>query len=853
MFKWESEEDRQTLVAPPAPGRPWRPRRLWLVLLAGLVLLGMAGLALLRGRLAERQQAMRQDVAAFVEREERARLFGQRDLAPELVAPGVPRSWYSDYLETFVPADEARPLDLTIEDVTFDGTGALVTLRLDGRTQARYYRLAGREWRRAPLPNAAWGAALMTAGLPNDRTVVFRPRDAAFARSVARDLPALFDQLARWPGELGLEQIEIEPTEFHEALVLDEGTRIILNSPLLVPLDEELDGEATVRLALAEALFQRAGPEPVTIPPLPGSDRFVSAAKTVAISRWSLPAEAQASRREEWRSRLHGQWLSPFFGVWITQGDETVAPAPPQQAEAAALLVADFIHRAAGPQALATVIRELLGAATWDQVFQDTLGRPTITVEGDVVASEGLSGGPPPDVALSLNRLPLATKVLRVDLPSARQLYVGGPSPHQPVLVELPNARDLVSAEGVPLSCISPHSIVDIEGTWLDVGYRLRANRITIRELAMPIVLEPPPPDTIAYLIERFVETSQSRATLVALRAGGTTVPVAELAAAAYSATPFVVTSADSLGIIFRLELPDCDRALLILHDLTHGTDSQWLAPPARRLPGTSWLVPRAEQQDLLLFQASTQRTATGPTGRRTWQYSLLKRDNRLVVQPRGDLDPSLQPWGWSAATDRIVAVSPGETLRVALIDPTSQATTWLDLPSGPIGIPSRPSVDGRWLAYLTHSQGRSSTFDTLRALNLVSGEEVTVLRGAADEGLFWATWSANPNDDRLLVPAGRVVNGHLEVTRLLIVRATQPGIFSVAAQIAEGEQLFGDPVLCPDDRILYTVETGTRFLVRLHAAGAAPVTVLEARHPLRPLACPGPTTSRSLPSGSRG
>ncbi|MCZ7572410.1 MAG: hypothetical protein M5U01_27980 [Ardenticatenaceae bacterium] len=842
MFKWESVEEKEDLPALPPAGQPRRPtRRGWLLLLGSLVLLGVVGLAVLRWRLGERRQAVRQDVAAFVEREERARLFGERDLAADLVAPGVPRNWYSAYRDTFVSSEPARPLDLAIEDVTFDGAGALVTLRLDRHPQARYYRFAGRDWGRAPVPDAAWGDGQETVQLPNGTTVIFRPRDGAFARAVARDLPALFDELGRWPGEPHVERIEFEPVEFHEPLIRAEGAQIVLNSPLLVPFDKELDGEAAVRLALAELLFQRAGPTALTLSPLPGSDGFVAAAKTVAAMHWALLPEVYAHRADRWRARLGGQWTSPFFPLQITDRGEAVAPSNPEQAAVAALLMADFIDRTGGPQALAAVVRQLLSPAeSWDQVFRGALGRPTITLEGQVAAAAGLGGGPAPEAARQLGHLPLEAKFLRLDSPNGRQLYVKGLPADHPVLVELPADATGSTQDGVPLRCISPHSTLQIEGTWLDVGYRLKAGRLIVRDLALPIALGTPPPDTLAYLIERYVETSQSRATLIALRADGTTAPVAELASAAYSAAPSFVSSGESLSIVFRLELLNCDRPLLIRYDPGDGRISKWLAPPARGLPGTSWPVQRAGQQDLLLFQASNQRGRSGPAGERAWQYSVLQRGSPLVVQPLGELESSLQPWGWSAATGRIVAFHFDGALRVGLVDLASRDATWFDLPEGQVGIPSRPSVDGRWLAYLTHSPGRSTTFDTLRVLNLVSGEDVVLLQVGADEGLFWATWSANPADDRLLVPAGHIVNGELEVTRLLTVRPDQPGGSTVAAEIAAGERLFGDPVLCPDDRILYTVEKDGSFLTRLHPAGAPPITLLQANHPLRPLACPG-------------
>lgn len=465
MFKWETEEDRRTLVAPPAPGRPYRPSRwAWLLLLGGLALLGAAALLVLRGRLAERQQAMRRDVVAFVEREERARLFGAREVAPELVAPGVPRSWYSAYLETFVASEDARPVDLAVEETVLEEKGALVTLRLGEQRQMRYYRFVGPDWRRAPIPPAVWGDHQETVALPNGAKVIYRPRDAAFAQAVARDLPALFARLAQWPGELKVEQIEVAPAEFSEPIVRDADTSIVLNSPLLVPLRGEFSGDAAVRLALAAALFGRAGPTAAAVNPLPGSERFIAAAKRVAADHWALPAEAQARRAEEWRAQLGEHWISPFFAPWIGsnlphigggRGGAAAAPAL-EQTNAAALLMADFIYRSHGPEGLAAVIRQLGLAETWDEVFLATLDRPTIALEAEVAAAVGADGGPAFETALRLRRLPDEVRLLPFATDAPGRPYVGIPLTGSTMPVQLVSGSVETTADGVPLTCLGP-------------------------------------------------------------------------------------------------------------------------------------------------------------------------------------------------------------------------------------------------------------------------------------------------------------------------------------------------------------------------------------------------------------
>lgn len=63
---------------------------------------------------------------------------------------------------------EARgPVSLEIDEIVFDGEGALALLRLDGRPQARYFRLVEGTWRRAPLTSSVWGGERATIPLPD--------------------------------------------------------------------------------------------------------------------------------------------------------------------------------------------------------------------------------------------------------------------------------------------------------------------------------------------------------------------------------------------------------------------------------------------------------------------------------------------------------------------------------------------------------------------------------------------------------------------------------------------------------------------------------------------------------------
>ncbi|MGH2541935.1 MAG: hypothetical protein ACRDIB_04010, partial [Ardenticatenaceae bacterium] len=293
MFEWEVREAllaeaEERADAERRTGRAARRFGLGVLLVSGVVLA-----LLLRWRLGEQQAIMREDLGNFIVNEERLRLFGLREEVDELVVPDAPGAWRAGFASTFAATGETRRVALEVQETVLDGREAIATVRLDGRTQVRAYRLVAGKWRRAPLPVEAWGEEQELAA-PGGITLRYRQRDALFAEAVAADLPALRDQVEMWGGLFPPREITISPREFAGPVIALAPERIALNSPLVLSADWTLDSAPVVRLALAALFFEEATfypersrddpPAPLAAS-LPGAARIAGAARTLPTLR----------------------------------------------------------------------------------------------------------------------------------------------------------------------------------------------------------------------------------------------------------------------------------------------------------------------------------------------------------------------------------------------------------------------------------------------------------------------------------------------------------------------------------------------------------------------------------------
>ncbi|HYN88269.1 MAG TPA: hypothetical protein VER55_07055 [Ardenticatenaceae bacterium] len=833
MLEWRSDEAFPPEGLPEDQPRRWTRRRSRLVL--GLLLAAaLVGLLGLRSRLNERREAMRRDVVAFAEQEERLRRFGLRERAEELVAPDAPDAWRAAYLDSFETSGDAEPVELEVTAVSFDGNGALATLRLGEETNQRYYRLAGTSWRRAPIPLLAWGAERRIE-LPDGRDVVFHERDRAFAERLAHDLPGLLSLLGQWPGARLVHVFRIEPGEFGEAVVRDRSFQIAINSPALIRRHpDDLSPDSTVRLALAQALFQRLAPVQDAASSLPGAPSFFAAASTVSATRWALSPPEQERMVQRWRGQLEHGWVSPFTSA-VFDGPERVTFAYTAAARVAMLLTADHIERAHGSETLTTMTRKLRRAATWDEVFQATLRQLPIMVEGQVAAEAGIPGGPTAEALARFQGSTLQVNWLPQRAPNASVIFVRVNGTGHPILVDLTGQTEFTGIQNVPLNCLPAQSEVDIQGDWLEVGYRMRANRISVRYVELPLAIDQAPPDTIAYLEEAEGERGQP-ARLLALRNDGSTVQIGGLGRPASRILASFTRGTGAATLLVDVGLADCNATWLINADPLAGTTNQWLTPQSDRVE----LIRRPDRGDLLLFQTSFAPQPGSTAGESSWQYTRLIPEGGLLISQQTRLSAELWPWGWSPTTQRLVVVY--QDTRVGLVDlGSAQETTWYDLQGALFWVAPPQAAGASWFAYVTRTTTGSEDSYALRLLDLATGADTLVVQGTDGEALGWPAWSPNPADEHLIVAAGAGDRRDLVPMRLLAVRPNPPISVTVAVEFAEDERLISPPVVCVDGRLLYAVQKNDRIFTRLHAPGAEPLVVGERNNrPLFPLACPG-------------
>jgi hypothetical protein len=838
------------------PVRP-RPYRRWLPVAAALLALVLVGATVLYRQRTMGQAALAEDLAAFIFEEEAIRAFQDPEQATALMAAGAPPAWQEDYQASFA-AGVAPPASVRVESVEFDGRCALVDANLDGHRQARAYCLNGRQWRRAPVPETAWGET-ETTSLAGGPQLSFRARDRAFAETLVDDLPPLFealDRLAAPPAGRVTRQtldIAIEPYELHGPLIVgDLPRRIVLNSPLLVPFDGQAapDGSLAVRLALAKALVRRTGDlSPEELPAaLPGAGRFVAAVQTVLAGHLILSPAEMERLVDAWRGGLAEPWLSPFYA------DLLQAPEPPdtRQAELAAYLTAEYIYRLEGAETLAALLRELPAAGSWDALFQADLGRSTVGLESEVntyvrkgavsIRAIPESDPVPAGSGLSLQVTFLGAK----DRPDGNQLIqVALPGQAEPVLVELPSGLQLrAGGADLPPACAFPGSKLQVKGKWLEVQRRLQASQVTVQEPA-PLAIEPAPADTIAYLVQGetpieggpalehvflsthfyLIATSQLPVpqALVALRENGTVQPLTPLSST-LRVRPLPVAAGDPIHFLFIADRPGCEFSWFVHYDTRQGVTGQWFVPAET----TRW-VWRADRQDLMFFIYSMARDV----------YDMYEGRAGMSLRLVGNSTMPALFTGWNMNTENLVFVRTWMgTMGIGLLEPDTGSMSRLKVYVQPLRA-RQLSPNGTWLAYLT---GVKNLFDPpyrLDVLNIESRQERTLIRSEQGKRLGPPNWSLYLDDPRLAVLAGPLVEkDRLRPTHLLVVSPERDEDYVTVAEAVPGEQL-ATPVFCADGDMLYRVDTGNEYRLDRYQPGQETQTLLTSDLPFLPVACP--------------
>lgn len=883
----EDEDFPQTPAQPPTePPRTssgWR----WPLLVGAIVLtLLTIGLLALRQQRLVNQASLREDLTAHMFAE--ATLWAQGDIsrAVDLIVPDAPRPWRQSYLQAFTSAvDRPQPGDgvIQIADVDFDGRCALLDATIDGLAQVRTYCLRGQQWQRAPVPKAAWGSEQAVIDLAETVRLRYSPRDRALAETLARDASQLAAKVAAIAPEINLYQgsrfvtithsllpyyydvtvrptdlaeIVIEPHDLQRPLLADEGERIVLNSPLVVSLvgtdRASLSPEAAVRLALAEALLQRAEPPlPPTARDLPGAARFLKAARTVAAMHFVLPPEAQEDLLTHWRTQLHGEWISPLFAADLSPTE----PPPEAQAEVAARFLADYIYLLQGLEGLLQLIQQLPETSSWDVLFQATLERSAIILESEAAFYAQATAEESPtfhsllslDEALAPPPLPLTATLLRVEPFPQRRLFVEVPTQADPLLVEVADDTPFqaLTGEAVPPDCLPPGSAIELAGRWLEARRRLLAERVTVHT-AMPLEIGSAPPDTLAFLIsgEPFDEQETSTTETIypgtksylqarrarvakALLAVDSRGRLHHLSALSPTLQVFSLPSFENRPqFLFRLDPANCNRDWFVAYDPAQGIRGQWL-----NLPHSQQWVWRADLDAPMLFGQRDENPG----------YTIYQGRDTFSPAPLGYSSAAMFFMGWNLRKEQLVATNSwfGETY-LGFLDLTSGYIDRTPHPSFRPLREQRLSPDGNWLAHLGGIKNLFGPADRLDVLNLSAGAEATLIQLEAGQGVGPATWSLDLSQPpRLAVLSGPVTEAgdRFQPTQLLVASPEQPGEVTVGARAAVGEQL-ATPTFCSDGALLFRGRHGEHYRLYRQMPGQPAEILLEVDQPFWVLGC---------------
>lgn len=835
MFDWRfTEEDEPLPALPSTPRRRWTRRTFaWLAL--GLLLVLIGGGIAARLWWERHLDRMETDLRAFILDEERDRLFGRVERVPYLVAEGVSYTWWRAYQQTFTTAATPRPVDVEIQHITINGDQALVMLALDGVPYMRAYRIWRGVWRRAEVPPEAWGEERLAQQVPNGVYVIYRPRDRAFATTLARDLPALFDLLETSGHPVTVEQIEIEPHELQPPLIFAGERRIVLNSPLLLPPDG--DGAERVRMALASTLLARALPPAEDETP---HDALVRAATDMLAAHWAMPSDTYQAYVDEWRDRLRDEASlrlvlgAPFYpplraGVLVN----------PETLDAAAHIAAAYLIEQADP---ATLIQMLNApAASWDERLQTFYQRTTRQLETELVAF--VAGRPTTPRATTADDLPFYAHIALYDS-SLPAFILDSDTRETPIIAELRPQTRISSGSGVdiPPTCVPTGALVEVDGTWQTEGRHLLASRMTVREPLGGVW--PPfgtaPPNTIAFLTQ---EDTQST-TLLALNENGTTTPLLHVAHTSVRFRQIPQRGDENARFLFFTWLESCQRFWFLLFNAHTGELHGWLSPRQQEPDiGVNYTHWQPDEAAPLLIQGQPLARGFGT------RYTVLTPQETPTISEFAPapitLAPGEWPIGWSTATQRLVVRNTRTDTEIALVDMHNgeRRTFSLDYRIQMHAL----SPDGRYLAYGAQAARQDGPPTLLLVLDLTNGATVFALPLADGAWLASLTWSLRLEDPRLLF----IVQKPGETFTLRAANITQP---NATQFILETENIpLWNAIMCPDGRLLAKLGAEeTTLLLHAQSTSSQPVPIARLNPTTTLVGCPAvpptqPLTPRPL------
>ncbi|MEM7344490.1 MAG: hypothetical protein AAF485_09610, partial [Chloroflexota bacterium] len=750
------------------------------------------------------------------------------DRVAEMIIPNAPSQWQDDYRRLLSEEMPYQVDKVDVEVLEFDGTCALAEVALDDHPQLRTYCLTNQQWRRGPVASTLWGGAPQTINLTNGLTLTFFERDQAFAEQLATDLETFFQTLEAWQITSGTPfttlEIKLEAQDLRQPLLGETNNQIRLNSPWLVPFDGVISPEMSVRLALGELLLARLSPKTAwESNNLPGGERFLDATHQILALHLLSSLTTRAVMQNQWRQALADEWHSPFF----TGLGETFNYAAQANAEVAALFTADYIAQRQGIESLARIMIQVPRIKGWDTLFEAILDRPAVTLEAEaeIYARQWLQAIPDSQPPLTSSIWPINVTLTPFSDENTTQLYAQRPEQNQLTVIDVTPDTTVVDTQGDPLAigCLSAGQDIAIEGQWLEQTRRLEATQLIAQNLAPPTI-DLADGNILAYFLTGVPTEAQG---LVAIQTNGDTQTLIE-AEPALQIMALPMATDQSPHFLITRELPECRRDLVMRYDPKQGVTDIMFSPP-----GASQTLWRPEHEDFLFI--------VGWAGSEAYDIYQSNQTSfpDLLISPTLAAPSFIM--GWHEASQQLLTTRTwiGETF-MSLFDLEGAKITPLMRPRYQPPRLRRLNPQGTKLAYLAGVQNFIGPPDTLDILDLTGEQPPQLFQVAFSEGLGAPVWSQYLDQSAIALISGPMDSeDRLHPSRILRLDLDAPRPALTLVTQAIGQETFADPVFCGNGSLLYTVQQGDIYQLRLQPLNLRARTIVEQSGFLQPLACP--------------
>lgn len=729
MLDWKiTETESLPDDEPPPPVAVPRLSRVILLLCTAIIVAVLITLWGVRGRLEQSETTIAADLLTLAKAEEQARRFNLRERVDFLLAADTDGRWRARYLALFDTVTTASPVEVTIEQVEFQGNGAIADVRVEAQLQRRYYELTPNGWRRAPMPMILWGDSLFTYTYPhNERIrVQYYRGDEIVAKAIMDDLSALIGTLnALQKTPLTDFSLTIRPEELRGVVLEQANHTMVVNSPQLatLPTHNRLTGEEAVRFAIARMLLSETETPRVDAKNLPAAPRFTNALRTILALRWALSPERYSDLRERWRAQLGDDWQSPFFANPLH--NSAIDPSQPSRVQIAALLVVDAVYEQAGEAGVVAAFRGLADAPHWDGLLTPITNLSTLRLE------ELAQGATHPHATVPALPLIGAPVMSRNNRGAAPLLAVAG-YPHAIELnITEPFTLQLPDGESLPAVCLNLFPQLTVAGNWREEGLRFTVTELTATsfDAAHYFTMTTAPATTEAVMGLWQRGQSGRIQSLAALQRDGTLSPLL-IQAQQKRMVPITGVQGVAPNALF-LTIPadsDCPVQALVHYRVDKGIVGQWLisATEQRTMPTLFW--DEASQTGMLL---GDEIAANG--SRPYWR--MTENRPRLYGIPDGRL-PAGVP----------LALRSGGGEMVLALPATAESPAKVQLFALDDGTPGVSYTPPRWMSRATHalfSADGGSLFVTWNGPNRynVNGEVSTIMRYDMATGVERPLW----------------------------------------------------------------------------------------------------------------